>query len=433
MKGEQRALEAVAVAALAALASMPASAQLSSGSVFGAMGAETPTRAASLIDSIGVNTHFDHQTPYDGPEFPAIAKLLVNSGIKHIRDGTNTQSQYIARLTYLAQSGIRTTIVTRPDLKDALIQSYPSMIPNSMEAYEGPNEPDRGKDPSWPATIRAFMQRLHDDVKSDAAVAHYPIVAPAVTSSHELLGDINAYVDYGNTHDYFSTYNPGTRGWGNRHPAGIYGSLSYNMNLARVISGSKPIESTETGYGSTPSGTPQLLDYVTDGKYIPRLYFVQYNAGIVRTFVYEFLDPDKSGRLYRNFGLIDADLKPKPAYNAVKAVIADLADASTSFAATPLTYEIAGDYRHVQHTLLQKSDGSYYLALWLEVPSWKNGAPIAVGPQTVRLVTKKPMSAISVLRLGDDGNPSTSLLSHDSAHGIPLRVTDSVSIIKLVP
>lgn len=432
MKGDPRVLKAISIAAVAAMFSMPASAQLNSGSVFGAMSSETPTRAASFIDSIGINTHFD-QTPYNGPEFPSIAKLLVSSGIKHIRDTTNTQPQYIAKINSLAESGIRTEIVTRPKLKAAVIQSYPSMIPNSMEAYEGPNEPDLGKDPNWPATIRAFMQQLHDDVKSDPATAHYPIVAPAVTGSHDLLGDINAYVDYGNTHDYFSTYNPGTRGWGNRHAAGIYGSLSYNMNLARVISGSKPIESTETGYGSTPSGTPQLLDYVTDGKYIPRLYFVQYNAAIVRTYVYELLDPDKSGRLYRNFGLIDADLKPKPAYNAVKAVIADLTDASTSFTPAPLTYEIAGNYRNVQHTLLEKSDGSYYLALWLEVPSWKNGMPIEVNPQAVRLLTQKPMSAVSVLRLGDDGNPSTSVLRQDGARSISLRVTDSVSIIKLVP
>jgi len=401
-------------------------------STIGTMNTETPTRASAFVDSIGIDTHFD-QDPYRGAEYPEIAKLLKDSGIKHIRESVINRPVYISRLKALAQSGIRTTIVTRPDLSDSLIETYPSMIAPSMEAYEGPNEPDLGKDANWSTTMRTFMQRLHDDVKGNPATAQYPIVAPAVTKNHVLLGDITPYIDYGNMHNYFSTFNPGTRGWGRRTAAGVYGSLPYNINLIRPISGSKPIETTETGYGSTPSGGSGILDDVTQGKYIPRVYFVQYNAGIARTFVYELLDSDRTGRTYTNFGLIDIDLKPKPAYNAVQAVIADLADVSTPFVPRPLSYQMSGDTKNVEHMLLQKANGDYYLALWIEAPSWRNGERVRVAPQSVSVRTLKAMSSAAVLRLADNGSPSTTVLRQDGKHDISLQVTDSVSIVKLAP
>jgi hypothetical protein len=49
-----------------------------------------------------------------------------------------------------------------------------------------------------------------------------------------------------------------------------------------------------------------------------------------------------------------------------------------------LTCTIGGDVNNLEHLVLQKRNGMYYLALWLEVPSW-NGitktditAPFAV-------------------------------------------------------
>ncbi len=414
----------------AALAVLPSGFRIGSAASIG-MTSEMPTKAQTFLNSIAVDTHFD-QYPYNGPQYPQIAKLLENSGIKHIRETVNANPTYVARLNELAANGIHTTIVTSLGVRPEAARAFAGKVSSSIEAIEGPNEPDLSNNPNWPAAMRLFMQRLHEFVKSSPQLARYPILAPSVTNSQEKLGDISQYIDYGNMHNYFSTFNPGTKGWGNHMWAGTYGSIQYNENLARQICGSKPIQSTETGWGSTPSGARNTLDDVVQGKYVSRLYFVQYNAGIVRTFDYEFLDSDKSGQIYTNFGMVDSDLQPKPAYYAVQAIIADLADTSVPFTTTPLRYAASGQLRNVKHTVLEKSDGSYYVALWLEVPGWKDGSPISVAPQRIEITTANPMSSASVMRVNDQGHPSTSEL-HEDGHHVTLDVTDSVSILKLTP
>src|SRR5271156_1519660 len=347
---------------------------------------EKPTRAAAFVDSIGVNVHFD-QFPYNGQRYSQIAQLLVASGIKHARDGLDPNSDYLARLNGLSAKGMHFDIITALNDSDALLASFPSTL-SGFETYEGPNEVNATLDPDWAPKLSAFMQRLHADVHGTPSLSHYPIIAPSLiggASAATALGSLAPYVDYGNMHNYFAEFNPETKGWGRMTPSGVYGSLAYNMNLARIVGDDKPIVSTENGYPSTPGGGNGALDYVTDGKYIPRLLFTQYNAGVVRTFIYEFLDLDNSGRIYTNYGLVDTSLQPKPAYRAVQAMIADLRDTNGgAFAPTPLRYKLVS-HSNVQHTLLEKPDGSYYLALWVGVANWVQGQRVDARPQTVTL------------------------------------------------
>ncbi len=393
------------------------------------MGAETPRTAQSFIDSIGVNTHFE-APPYSQHTAATIA-LLQQSGIRHIREGMVGSA--IAPVNQLAQLGVKSIFVTTLDDSDQMIESWPSNVPNAFEGYEGPNEPDL-LGGQWAKNTRAFMQRLYSDVKGTPALSGYPVGAPALTSHQQELGDLSGYIDYGNMHDYFALYNPGTPGWGNYGPYGFYGSLAYNMNVAAIVSGSKSIVSTETGYDSEPNGGQNALDYATDAKYVTRTYFLHYNAGVARTYDYEFLDQDNSHKPFTSDGFVDLDLQPKPSYKDMQAIISQLSDAGT-FAPTPLTYQLTGDLANVCHTLLEKSDGTYYIALWIEVPSWdvNHGHPIQVQPQTIGIKTQNVMHAASVMVLDDSGNATTSTLSGMPGTSVSLPVTDRISIVKLTP
>jgi hypothetical protein len=110
-------------------------------------------------------------------------------------------------------------------------------------------------------------------------------------------------------------------------------------------------------------------------KYMPRLFAEYFNRGVVRTYSYELADqgPDALER-EQNFGLLRFDLSEKPAYTALKNLI-DLVEEPDAEAFSPAALDFTltgptGSLRPVRHTLLQKSDGAFFLMLWKDVLSW---------------------------------------------------------------
>lgn len=397
---------------------------------------EVPASANAFVDSIGVNTHLIDTTSAYVNQYATFRNLIIASGIRHIRDGlvNTTGTMYYAHLNDLAASGIRTTLTTATSDADSLIQSYPGKIPQSFEAYEGPNEVQD----SAAAATRAFMVRLHADVKSDPALAKYPILAPTFidTTAATLVGDVSAYVDFGNIHDYFQGRNPGTAGWGSFSQYGEYGSIAYNEALAGINARGRPVESTETGYGSSPPIGPDSVTAPVLGRYIPRTYLENYLNGVRRTFVYEFIDQNGSGVKYTNYGLVTSTLAAKPSYNAVKTIIATLNDPGTPPALTALTYSLSGNVANVHHLLMEKRDGTYYLAIWIETPSWNplTNTQIAVPSQAVTISTQRTLVGATLLQLNDTGlgSPvSVSLAATKQSFTVP--VTDTISIVHIIP
>lgn len=403
-----------------------------------AMTTETPSQADKFVDSIGLNTHFDRIGSVYGTQFTQVMRLLVGSGIRHVRSSVVfNNAAYVAEMKQLAAAGVFGSYVTQPDMTQAQVQQWPSIVAPSFEQYEPPNEQDDVANPNWLPECIAFQENLYSWVKGDALIAKYPVLGPSIVKLQDapLVGNLSAFMDNGNMHNYFSVFNPGTNGWGGIHPPyGIYGSISYNMNIARVIDGAKPIESTETGYG-TIAGNPLTLDYSTHLRYMTRLFFEHFNNGIVRTYSYELVD-DGGAAVFDNFGLVTTTLQLKPAYTGIKSLISRLADPGGAFATTPLSYELSGLVDGVHHTLLQKRDGRYVLALWLELPGWVTlnnaGGEITVPPQSVTLTTAKPFSSASIATMDETGTMSSAPLPWNG-QSTPLTVSDKVSLVELDP
>ena len=60
------------------------------------------------------------------------------------------------------------------------------------------------------------------------------------------------------------------------------------------------------------------------------------------------------------------DGSPKPAFTALKSLIATLADPGPGVPPQNLQFALVGASSNVHHLLMAKRDGSYYLAFWLE-------------------------------------------------------------------
>jgi hypothetical protein len=392
---------------------------------------ETPASSDAFVDSIGVVTHIGTTTSAYYNSWPTFYNLITASGIRHIRDGlATTPTWYPQRVNQLATVGIRASLVTSlTETSQGILAKLP-IFATSVEAVEGANEPDLSGDPNWVQNARNLQQVLWSTVKNNSATLNLRVIGPAVTSigAETSLGDLSAYMDSSDIHDYMSGYNPGTAGWGSLGQYGVYGSLTWGMNIAAIVGGAKPVTSTETGYSSslTDSGG---VDSRTLARYIPRTYLEHFLYGIKHTTLYEFYDEPGNGT-FGNFGLVAVNQTPKSSYFAIQSLINSLADPGTTFSTQPLSYVLTGNMNNVKHLLLQKRDGTYQLVIWLETASFDPNAKIdlAVAPQIVTLRPTSVPALASVSTIGDSGALTTTSLPFPSGVAT-ISVDDRVTIV----
>ena len=105
-------------------------------------------------------------------------------------------------------------------------------------------------------------------------------------SSFATQGNLSSLINFGNTHDYFATFNPETPPYGGSfYNCGGYGSMQFDMCLAQMVAVNEPVVSTETGYASGVGLSDAII-----GRYELRILFESFRLGIVRTFLYELID-----------------------------------------------------------------------------------------------------------------------------------------------
>lgn len=390
---------------------------------------EQPADSDSFVDSIGVVTHLRASGAYT-KSFSSFKTLLMNSGIRHIGDSlTSDPSWYVSEIKQLASAGIHASLITDPTQTAQTIAATIPAFGTAIEAVEGLNEPDKSGNANWVASTRRFQQMLWSTVKYNRTTAHLEVVGPSLTSitSDIALGNLSGYMDTGSLHDYFDGYNPGTPGWGSLSSYGVYGSLSYNRNIAAIVSGSRSLFSTETGFGNAATDRGGV-DNRTLARYVPRLYLEHFLHGIKRTTTYEFYDEPGNGN-FDDFGLVDLNNTPKSSYYAIRSLIAQLRDPGSLFSTTALHYTLGGDLANTQHLLLQKRDGTYQLVIWVEAPSYNPNSKtdLTVAPQTITLQPGgSPSATIGII--GDSGSLVTRSLGFTNG-ATSFTVDDHVSII----
>lgn len=439
-----------------------------------------PAKSAdAFVDSIGINTHIRYYDTAYG-NYPFVKQSLLDLGIRHIRDG-GSDPTWIQRINELGRLGIKSTLVLDPNIgigPDASYDIKPpgytvtnfvkNLVAEGVEAVEILNEFDlfhsifpytRNGQPvtgdGWISYVRDFTRDVYTALKADPATAHIPIIGPSFVyaNSSSAIGDLSQWVDYGSFHPYNNPNNPGD------------GSLARDYAMRSQPFGTKPLIATEVGYSTGSPTSDRPVSEAVQAKYLPRLFLESFNAGAPRTFSYELMDqkadPNNSEN---NYGIIRSNGTPKPAYTALKNLITLLNDPkpevvpapttptisapTTPVTATPapltpvtatpapittpapaaplgaLNFSMGGSTQNVHHTLLEKSNGDFYLVLWLEVPSTDQAA---VG-QDVTLNFNTPFAQATTYAPNQSIAP---LARYTAPTQLTLNVSDAPLIIQL--
>lgn len=400
-------------------------------------------RCNDFIESIGVATHFNYSDLPYVKRYNEVKEILGASGIRYIRDGAAVANFDIKgstnRVYQLYEDfGIKCIVVfgQKYYTHDHITSRLDTLAKTSdfILAFEGPNEPDLNKTgynmpDNWTDILRVEQEYILNQVRnhSDSAIRSKPVLSPSHTFPQRVswMGEMKSLSDYYNIHSYHGGINP-------EYPFSNF--VNYLNEIPKVNNDPDFLSrtwATEAGYHneldltlSKNGCTPEV-----EGKYLNRMFLWYYKHGIKRTFTYSLLDWQTSKNLKR-FGLIDLDLKPKPAYNALKNFISILNDTTSNFNPTNINYTLENKSTATYDMLFQHSNGDYFLALWQGEIGWSPELQkvINVNPRKVKLTLPGVATEISVFNPLISGDSIVSFLNTGT---LEINVPDEVIILRI--
>jgi hypothetical protein len=357
-------------------------------------------KAAQFVDSMGVNVHLESPyRPYNSSNYPLIDSELRSLGMHHVRDEINdTDDQFVKRLNHLGTLGYSVCglIEGSNDYPAAGQNLDPTVMGpmleklKTLEVVEGPNEPDDTPPPFfygldylyYPAGAINESLNLWEIVQGDPQINSLPVLAMSEGSSGDFrtLADFTNhapvdYANFGNMHAYQG---------GQVGDSGL--TNLYIPDVRAWVGNKKPLWTTEMGYHNytkyLSDGEQQGVSERASAIYLPIAFLSGFNANVVQTFSYELLDEVDDPQLTQSckkqspsgisycsgeghYGLLNFDGTPKPAFSALKNLIEILQEPKRlPFDPGSLKITFADAPASMQYTLLEKSNGDYYLAIW---------------------------------------------------------------------
>jgi hypothetical protein len=338
--------------------------------------AEEPAIAAgAFVDSVGVNLR-----PGDAAAGWAMAERLEAAGIRHARGPapTGPDDPALAGLRALAGAGLQLDLVAGAGADPAVVTDAAASLGGAVAALEAP-----AGEPAAP------LRR--------AVLGHPRLPGVAVLGS-------GPGVDYQAVRLELAGRCPGCAG-------------------DQLGSGDGTVQVTEVDLGA---GVPDAVA----ARYLPRLLLAN-AGGAIRTYV--------EGGGGAGPGLLDAGGGPTAAYAAVARLLALLDDGRRQHAPGRLGFELTGATDGVEHRLLQKADGHFWLALWVEAPGWdpSSGRQLAVPAQQVTVALDAPVAGARTFVPELGTAPRRSFTDPPEAarplDTIELEVTDRVLLLELFP
>jgi len=306
---------------------------------------------------------------------------------------------------------------------DAALRLYPG-----TESIEPPNEWDINGGSTWTSTLLAE----EPTIKGAGLDLGVSVLGPALTQpgSYTKLGNIAQFMDYSNVHIYFGGRNPETGGWGGPDAQGnYYGSIAYNLDLAQIDGAGRPVRATETGYLTTAGivSSGKVPESVA-GTYAPRLLLEFFKHGIKRTYFYELVDDPNTTN--SGWGLLRYDLSAKPAFTAISNLLGILQDQPTQFTPGSLQFTLTGNTTGVETLLIQKSNGTFWLAIWLKGCIYDVNALKAtpIAPQPVTLSIPGGRVATYIASFASNGQIQGSWPNHSA---VQLNVNSNLTMVRI--
>lgn len=392
-------------------------------------GFATPVTAKSadaFVDSIGVNVHLTYDAYKDKG---LIRSKLEELGVRHIRDGAYQEQEFLNQLKELSKVGIKTTLIFSGNPPEEVLSTAKKLF-GTIEAVEGANESDLEvlqfsyKGQKFPEGTRTYQKEINAAIKGDSATKHLPVVLPSMgwRENAQKLGYVGNLGNICNLHSYVNL--------GQRPTADID---SYFIPHAKTMcGGSLPKWSTETGYHNATSHELGISEQAA-GKYIPRLLFENFNRNIQRSYLYELIDQSNDPNDDQDrYGLLKNDGSPKPAFTTIKNITSLLKDSGNpNFQPHSLDYTLSGDKEGVHTTLLQKTNGDFFLIVWQDAVSWDNvnKKDIAVTSKNIKVRLALEANKLSVY---DPSKSASATKTVSASPEITLPVPDHPVIVKVV-
>jgi hypothetical protein len=407
--------------------------------------------AARFVDSIGVNTHLNYTDTAYGDFARLVKPSLTYLGVRHIRDGLADDDDTLARYRELHRNGIDLTggVPYEVSSMGALISNINGQR-DILAAVEGPNETDEFtqfayKKQKFPDGTKAFMKDFYRAMKSDPALKTIPILQTTLAfpaqdgedpSRAQRLGDLSAYADYGNSHNYFAFGEP---------PGDVI--AKHHLPANTKITPGKPMMSSEGGYqmgdgdgykGGWDDGLSAPFDENVHGRYLLRYVLEQFRLGYRRSFIYELLDIDQP-----KWGLFRANGTPRPAARGIRNLITLLGEGTfdpsserwvmpRAPTASILKYGLSPLPESVHSVLLRKSIGTYYLILWNDANNWDaaTAKPISVAPINATLTFGQSIKKIRTFKPLTTGIAPTEVANSTA---VKLNVPDEPLVVEITP
>lgn len=421
-----------------------------SGGTSGAGGATTGTLAVRVTDflgSLGVCTHIGQGVD----DATASATALSYAGMHAIRDD-GRPGHVQDWITVHQQSGVRLSLLTDHDVQSTIDMAKALHAAGALLAVEGPNEPNNFQvtyenvTATYDTTfipVAHFQRDLYAAVKAEPALNGIPVFHSSEAGGSEpdnvglqfltipngagtLMPDGTKYADYANTHNYVCGHQNrliDNVSWNAVDPTlnddwdGLY--VEYGLTWHGHFQGysntdleTLPRVSTETGWLTQGSGA---IAEEQQGKVFLNLYLSGFKRGWSYTFVYMMRDDPGQGY----WGLFDTDYNPKKSGEYLHNLTTILADSAS---ATPgrLDYAIASPPATTHDLLMQKSTGTFELAVWNDRPGGGSDA-----------VTVSLGGTHATVKIYDPTTGTTPTQTLSDASSVSLTLTDHPVIIEI--
>jgi hypothetical protein len=365
-----------------------------------------PRSAAEFRDSVGVVVHLPYySTPYG--DVARIGDKLAELGVKHVREGIWANSdprlegwkrRLYSAIDELAARGLKFNYGFTMDASAGTVPERLAAIAGRLSgtaaSLEGPNDLVGGA--GWESRLRLFQPALFAQAKlhASAEIRALPVIGPSfgTRAGPDLSGSLREWLDFGNVHPYTGCLPPSPT------------LLSSELQRAGKVSGIKPVFASEVGFHNAlhmdPARGHPPCDERTAAIYVLRTVLEHFKSNIRRTFLYELIDvePDPRGTdPARHFGLLRHDFSPKPAFSALKNLLALIGTTPPS-AVSPLRFSVEDGPGDLRHLVLERGDGSHLVVLWRLVSVWDRDRrrAITVAPQRVE-VSLPDAAAVSLI------------------------------------
>ena len=397
--------------------------------------------ADALVEFISVQAQVNRGNPvWDRPEW---RPLLGALGVRYIRGNLAGKRARDHMRALNAQYGIRAgTLVTSIrddgsfdfDKAAAIVDFMREKIgPGVIRAFEGPNEYTKNhKTGDWAGRLRDYQEFLFQRIRNDPALKAIPLLAPTIwrreVEDYRAIVPLGRFCDHGNLHLYSGGRRPSRFG-----SEGKEASIDRAIDDAQLVAPDKRICITETGFRTAGSrSTAWDLPPEVVAKYTLRNIAEMFlrRRDVAWMNIYTLMDYSTGS----DYGLLDAELTPRPVYFALRNLIRIAADPGQAITVDDrIPFRLHADSPQLRSLALHKHDGRRLLLLWHDADSYdrRTRKPVRITPQAAMVDFGD--RRIGSLRLY---MPTRSDMPMEERSGITsarLQVSDDLLIAEMAP